>query len=432
MATQIKYASSVVSATYYTGGSNAYSSDDSRAIWSSSTANQIAQLVLGIAAFEIPDGSTINSVTAYIERRFSGYYYDISYSYFQIALGATLRGTQFNDTARPSTDTVASTDGGEWTVSELNGGTMRAYIDSKKAANIWAIAHYVDVVYVIVDYTESAGTQYNKALTANVTATASMTRASTWLKALTANITATASMVRNSIWAKVLSASVTASASMTRALVWKKALTANITAGASMVKQAGKNLVANILAASTIVRQSGKNLIANATATATQNKQTSKNLLANVTASASFTAIKVFIKTLIANVTATASMVRVMTWSKVLTATVNAVASMKKDVSKSLTATANFVGSVIKGISKSLSASVSATASFIASRTIVKQLIANVTAAATMTKSISKTLTANVTATATRVAAYASGAWNKVLNKFRLKHYSLRHYDDED
>lgn len=153
MATQTRYASSVVSETLYTNGANAYSDNTSYCTWTSTSRNSTAQEVLGIDAFNIPLGSTINSVTAYIQRKWSASASSyIDYSRFQIALSTTLRGTQWSESAFPTSDTDASTDGGTWTISELNGGTMRAYIDSDRKNTTTSTTHSIDVVYVVVDY----------------------------------------------------------------------------------------------------------------------------------------------------------------------------------------------------------------------------------------------------------------------------------------
>lgn len=157
MATQTRYASSVVSATNYANGANTYSLNDSYATWTSTSRNATAQLVLGIAAFDIPTGSTINSVTLYMQRKWgSGDSARIDYAYLQIALSATLQGTQYNESSFPTTDTDASTDGGTWTVANLNSGNMRAYIDSKRLNTTTSTTHSIDSVWAVVDYTAAA------------------------------------------------------------------------------------------------------------------------------------------------------------------------------------------------------------------------------------------------------------------------------------
>jgi hypothetical protein len=60
MATQTRYASSVISSSLYADGANAYADDASYASWVSSSRNATGQLVLGISAFDIPAGATIN------------------------------------------------------------------------------------------------------------------------------------------------------------------------------------------------------------------------------------------------------------------------------------------------------------------------------------------------------------------------------------
>jgi hypothetical protein len=157
MATQTRYASSVVSASGYADGANAYSSNDTYATWTSTGRNATGQLILGIAAFDIPTGATINSVTLYMERKWgTGDSGRIDYAYLQIALSTTKQGTQYNESAFPTTDTEASTDGGSWTVANLNGGNMRAYIDSKRTNNATSTTHSIDAVWVVVDYTEAS------------------------------------------------------------------------------------------------------------------------------------------------------------------------------------------------------------------------------------------------------------------------------------
>ena len=157
MATQTKYASSVITATNYADGSNAYASDNAYSTFTNAARRTVGELVLGVAAFTIPSGATINTVTAYIERSWSsGASSRITSAYFQISLGGTLRGTRFSESAYPTTDTEASTDGGTWTISELNGGTMRGHIDTTRDNNTVSTTHSVDTVYVVVDYTEAA------------------------------------------------------------------------------------------------------------------------------------------------------------------------------------------------------------------------------------------------------------------------------------
>ncbi|SCZ80401.1 hypothetical protein SAMN03080599_02252 [Acidaminobacter hydrogenoformans DSM 2784] len=165
MTIQTRAASSVVSATFYTGGANTYTSNDAYATWTSTSRNQTAQLILGIAAFDIPAGATINSVTVYVERKWSsGASSLIDYAYAQASNSGTLRGTQYNDTTFPTTDTAFSTDGGTWTVSELSAGTMQVRFDSDRKNTTSQTIHYLDDVYVEVDYT-TATINYKTATT---------------------------------------------------------------------------------------------------------------------------------------------------------------------------------------------------------------------------------------------------------------------------
>lgn len=153
MATQTRDASSVVAATLYTGGASAYASDNAYAAWTSTSRSATGQLVLGIAAFAIPTGATINSVTVYVERKWSsGASAVINTAYTQIAYTTTKRGTQLAESAWPTADTVASVDGGTWTLTELNSGNMRVYFDTTRKNSTTSTTHSIDYVYVTVDY----------------------------------------------------------------------------------------------------------------------------------------------------------------------------------------------------------------------------------------------------------------------------------------
>lgn len=157
MATQTRYASSVITATNYANGASAYTDNGVYAVFSSTTRNATAALYLGIAAFAIPTGATINSVTVYMDRKWSsGASSLIDYAYLQAAYSGATRGTRYNDTAFPTSDTPASTNAGSWTVAELNSGSMQVNIDTDRKNTTSSTTHSVDVVYVTADYTEAA------------------------------------------------------------------------------------------------------------------------------------------------------------------------------------------------------------------------------------------------------------------------------------
>jgi hypothetical protein len=153
MATQTRYASSVVSATGFVDGANTYSNNGQYATWTSTSRNAAGELAVGIAAFDLPAGSTINTVTLYVDRKWSsGASTLMDWAYCQIALSGTLRGTQYNDTTFPTTDTEFSTDGGTWTEAELEGGGMEVHFDTDRKNTTTSSTHYIDAVWVIVDY----------------------------------------------------------------------------------------------------------------------------------------------------------------------------------------------------------------------------------------------------------------------------------------
>jgi hypothetical protein len=237
-------------------------------------------------------------------------------------------------------------------------------------------------------------------------------------QALTANVDASATVTRQV--GKVMSAGADTAATVARSI--GKAMTATADLAATVTKQVGKPLTAaigaaatltavrvvllaltaTVRAAATVTRTVGKPLTATATAAAATTRTVGKALAASVTALADMNAMKVILLELVAAVTAAASMVR--TVGKPLTATVDAAATMTRTIGKTLNAGAMAAANMtaIRAVLLTLTAAVSASASM--TRTAGKTLTAGAHAAAAITRTVGKTMQAGATAAASLTA----------------------------
>lgn len=154
MATQTRPAVAILASSGYTPSSGIWYDDATYMIFTSTTRRAVGYVNVQIQPFTIPTGSTINSVTAYMQRLWSsGASALITSAWMQMYYSATPRGTQFVESAFPTTETEVSVDAGTWTVAELNGNNMAIYVNTTRANTTTSTSHYVDILYVVVDYT---------------------------------------------------------------------------------------------------------------------------------------------------------------------------------------------------------------------------------------------------------------------------------------
>jgi len=285
--------------------------------------------------------------------------------------------------------------------------------------------------------------EYSKELTANVTISSS--RVLQTGKNLTANVSVSSSFVKQI--AKILTATTNISGSISRAIT--KTLSATVSITSSAVKQTSKylssaisivssfvneyssgahqyvkELIANVVISSSAVKQTTKTLTANVSVSSSATKQIAKILVANISVLSSN--VKAIAKTMIANIVIAS--VAIKQTAKSLTASVNITGSLvaMKVILKELIANVTISSSVTKQTGKNLTANISISSSVL--KAISKTLTALVVISGLAIKSISKTLIAQIVISATSVNTFVSNLSNKVLDKFRLKYYSLTHY----
>lgn len=157
MATQTRYATSSYQNTSFINPSGAYNApDNTYCTWNTTTRNGTGNVGFGIAPFDIPADSIINTVTLYME-------YKATYASVTLGIGmqmynsASARGTVATFTTHSGTDAdVSSTTTGTWTVADLNGSAVRALINGSRNNTANPSNVGVDSVWVIVDYNAPA------------------------------------------------------------------------------------------------------------------------------------------------------------------------------------------------------------------------------------------------------------------------------------
>lgn len=140
----------------WTNGGNTYGNDGVYAQCIPAKYATITHYVYDFG-FNIPNGSTINSITLSVERKLSTTGSNGSF-YFSALKNNTVVGTEFVTSLEPTTDTVYSTTAvGTWSVSELNAGGdtgFKVYFKEYRGSSSTTKVAYVDFVSVTVDYTE--------------------------------------------------------------------------------------------------------------------------------------------------------------------------------------------------------------------------------------------------------------------------------------
>jgi len=157
MATISKYAAyHTAITTGYTNPSNAYA-DDGVYATAAPAKNAQVSAYFGFPAFttdDIPNGSTINSVTTEFEYHVSTTA-SIATQYWQTFKGTTGLGTEQSDASEPTSDVVKTHQvTSDITLSDLRtANTVRMRLRSARGNSNTAVTFYIDYVKITVDYT---------------------------------------------------------------------------------------------------------------------------------------------------------------------------------------------------------------------------------------------------------------------------------------
>ena len=157
MTTATRYpTTNAAGATGFTNAGNAYASDDSYATAAPGTLDTISSYFGGFDfASYIPSGATINSVMVYCERRFSTTASNAS-STLRPYNGTTALASENENTSEPTSDTVYSVNFGALGVTDVRSADFRILVGAKRGSGSTGYTYYLDVVYVVVDYTATA------------------------------------------------------------------------------------------------------------------------------------------------------------------------------------------------------------------------------------------------------------------------------------
>ncbi len=157
MTTSTRYpTTNAVGSTGFTNANNAYATDNTYATAVPGTNSTISSYFGGFDfASYVPDGSTINSVHVYIERKMSTTASTAS-TVAQGYDGSTAIGSLEEDTSEPTSDTV-------WdvtispTLAQVRSADFRILVGAKRGTGATGYTMSLDVVYVVVDYTAPSG-----------------------------------------------------------------------------------------------------------------------------------------------------------------------------------------------------------------------------------------------------------------------------------
>lgn len=235
MATVSKFASVHTAITGgYTDPSNGFA-DDGVYATAAPVKNAEISAYWGFPAFstaDIPDGATIDSVTAEIEFKVSTTA-SVAEQFLQLFVVTTAQGTEQSDTTEPTTDTLLQhqvTTG--VTLADLRtADTVRGRTRSRRGNSNTAVTFSLDYAKLTVVY--STVQTFEQALPATSTVAAEMADQLTFLRAMDATSVVTAAMAQVRSYSQALAVAVTAAAALV-AQVTGKALAALSTIGAAI------------------------------------------------------------------------------------------------------------------------------------------------------------------------------------------------------
>jgi len=159
LVTKFANANTVVT-TGYTNPTNAYADDAVYATAAPGAKNTSVTSDYGFPAFtttDIPDGSTINSVTAEIQFNVSTTS-SIATQGLQLENGSTLLGTEATDTTEPAADTLLThqVTTGIAQADLQTANTVKARVRAGRGNSSTAVTFSLDYVKLTVDYTVAA------------------------------------------------------------------------------------------------------------------------------------------------------------------------------------------------------------------------------------------------------------------------------------